>query len=205
LKLKTEKMNLEQLANELLLDMFEYLKNVHLLRAFSHLNSRFNNLLIIHFQTHGLDFQSTFKCDFDIICQQNLPLLAESITALRLSDDDDTPDQINLFLSDYFPRYQFIQLKSLSLYHLSSIEIIKKVALQFRHLPLLTHFSLIDCHLKFHKKTLRNILNRIWHLRKLAHCHLDLNLSRSSNFCTPSIDPIISMYTKSSTFRCSRR
>ena len=187
LKLKTEVMNFEQLANEILLDMFEYLKSIHLLRAFSHLNSRFNNLLIIHFRTHGLDFQSIFASDFDIICQQHLPLLADRITALRLSDDDDTPNQIDLFLSDYFPRYQFIQLKSLILYHISSIGIIKKVVLQFRHLPLLAHFILIDCHVKSDNKTLRNIINRIWNLRKLTHCHFDLNLSRSCDFCIPTI------------------
>jgi hypothetical protein len=114
-------------------------------------------------------------------------LIADRITALRLSDDDDTPHQIDLFLSDRFTLHRFIQLKSLSLYHLSSNEIIKKVVLQFRHLPLLTHFNLINCHLKFHRKTLRNILNRIWRLPKLTYCHLDLHFRYNCEFSIPTI------------------
>ncbi|CAF4721268.1 unnamed protein product [Rotaria sp. Silwood1] len=167
--------------------MFEYLKSVHLLQAFSHLNTRFNDLLIIHFRTHGLDFRSISKHNFDAVCQQNLSLIADHITGLRLSDDDDTPQQINLFLSDSLTLRQFIQLKSLSLYHISSYEIIKKVVVQFSHLALLAHFNLINCHLKFHQKTLRDILNHIWHLPKLIHCHLDLHFQHKSDFCIPTI------------------
>ncbi|CAF3041796.1 unnamed protein product [Rotaria socialis] len=179
-------MNLEHLVNELLLDIFEYLKSVHLLQAFSHLNSRFNNLVVIHFRTHGLDLQSISKHDFDTICQQNLPLIADRISGLRLSDDDDTPNQIDLFLSHSFIVNRFVQLKSLSLYHISSNEIMKKVVLQIRHHPL-THFSLINCHLTFHQKTLRDVLNRIWHLPKLTHCHLDLHFRSTSEFSIPTI------------------
>ncbi|CAF4366864.1 unnamed protein product, partial [Rotaria sp. Silwood2] len=97
-----------------------------LLRCFFHLNSRFNNLLIIHFQSHGLDFRSISKDDFNIICRENLHLIADRLTAIRLSDDNDTPDQIHLFLSDSLALRQFVQLKSLSLYHISSNEMIKK-------------------------------------------------------------------------------
>ncbi|CAF1056747.1 unnamed protein product [Rotaria sordida] len=180
-------MNFEQLVNELLLNIFKYLKSIHLLQAFSNLNSRFNNLLIIHFQTHGLDFRSISKHDFNIVCQQNLPWIANRITALRLSDNDDTPNQINLFLSKFLNFRQFVQLKRLSLYHLSSFEIVKNVVYQFRHLPYLTHFNLINCHLKFHRITLRDILNRIWRLSELIHCHLDLNFADEYEFCTPTI------------------
>ncbi|CAF3332617.1 unnamed protein product [Rotaria sp. Silwood2] len=180
-------MNFERLVNELILDTFECLKSVHLLQAFSNLNSRFNNLLITHFRTHGLDFRSISKHDFDTVCEQNLPWIADRITALRLSDDDDTPNQIDLFLSKFLTFHRFVQLKSLSLYHLSSFEIINKIVFQFRHLPLLTHFDLINCHLMFHRKTLRDILNRIWLLSKLTHVHLDLHFADKHEFSTPTI------------------
>ena len=93
------KMNLESLANELLLDIFEFLNNRHLLHAFYNLNHRFNNLLLTHFQTSQyLDFYSIAKCDFDIVSQEYIPLVANQITALRLSNDDETPHQINYFI-----------------------------------------------------------------------------------------------------------
>ncbi|CAF1381755.1 unnamed protein product [Rotaria magnacalcarata] len=63
----------------------------------------------------------------------------------------------------------------------------KRVVLQFRHLPLLRHFTLINCHLIFHRNTLRYVLNRIWHLPKPTHCHLDLHFQYTSEFCIPTI------------------
>ncbi|CAF1173140.1 unnamed protein product [Rotaria sordida] len=180
-------MKLERSINKILLDIFKYLKSIHLLQAFSNLNSRFNNLLIIHFRTHGLDLRSISKHEFDTLCQQNLPSIAKHITGLRLSDDDDTPNQINLFLSESSTLRQFVQLKKLSLYHISSYATIQKVVVQLRYLPLLTHFDLINCHLKFHQKTLHEILNRIWLLLELKHVHLDLNFVNANEFTTPTI------------------
>ncbi|CAF1062572.1 unnamed protein product [Rotaria sp. Silwood1] len=180
-------MNFERLVNKLLLDIFEYFKSIHLLQAFSNLNSRFNNLLIIHFRTHTLDLRSISKHEFDTLCQQNLPWIANHIIRLRLSDDDDTPNQINLFLSQSLTFRQFVQLKKLSLYHISSYGIIKKVLFQIRYLRHLTHFDLINCHLKFHRKILHDILNRIWLLLELNHVHLDLNFVNAHEFITPTI------------------
>ncbi len=40
---------------------------------FSDLNSRFDTLLIVHFRVHGLDFQTSFKHDFDIIRREHVP------------------------------------------------------------------------------------------------------------------------------------
>ena len=45
-------MNLECLANELLLHLFEFLNGVGLFRAFHSLNSRFSNLLFIYNRFH---------------------------------------------------------------------------------------------------------------------------------------------------------
>ena len=77
-------MSLEFLANELFLDVFEYLSSVELVRCFHSLNSRFNNLLLIHFQKHRLDFRESSKKDFDIVCQLNVPLLIDQIYSLGL-------------------------------------------------------------------------------------------------------------------------
>ncbi len=68
-------MSLESLANELLLDIFEYLPAVPLLRSFHGLNARFDKLIFTHFRTFRLDFRAASKRDVDIVCQVNLPLI----------------------------------------------------------------------------------------------------------------------------------
>ncbi|CAF0789563.1 unnamed protein product [Rotaria sordida] len=175
-------MNLEQLPNELLLELFEYMNSVHLLRAFSHLNFRFDNLLLVHFQTHGLDFRSISKDDFDIICRLNLPTMIEQIIALRLSYDDDTPHQIDLFFFQGFTLNRFIHLQILSIYHIYSNELLKKIVGQCRHLLHLHRLDFIKCTFKYHRKTLHNVLNSIWHLLKLKSCHLDWHILYNDRF-----------------------
>src|SRR5690348_9438187 len=108
-------MNLEILPNEILLDLFEYFSGVDMLRAFYGLNSCFNLILYTQFRTYRFHFNSISKRTFDIICQQHLSFIADRIIDLSLSDDDETPEQINLFLS-YVPSFnQFTQLRSLTL------------------------------------------------------------------------------------------
>jgi hypothetical protein len=48
----------------------------------------------------------------DLLCKEYLPPIVDRIVAFRLSDDDETPGQINYFLSYYS---QLINLQSLSL------------------------------------------------------------------------------------------
>jgi hypothetical protein len=85
-------MMLENLPNELLLDLFEYFDSIHLIHAFCDLNSRFNNLLFIRFQTHSLDFRSVSKHHFNNIYQQHIPSIANQIISLHLSNNDETPN-----------------------------------------------------------------------------------------------------------------
>ncbi len=49
-------MNIESLANELLLDLFEFIGVTDLLRAFHGLNCRFDHFLFIHFRAYCFDF-----------------------------------------------------------------------------------------------------------------------------------------------------
>ncbi|CAF4106777.1 unnamed protein product, partial [Adineta steineri] len=180
-------MNFEQLVNDVLLDFFEYLPSVELLQSFSHLNYRFNSLLISHFRTHGLNMQSISKDNFDIICREHLPFIAPYLNGLRLSDDDDTPHQIDNLFSYSFSLNRFIQLKSLTLYHISTNEMLKQIVAQFNCHSHLIRFNIINCHVTFDRKILRDILNCICNLPKLMFCHLDMHLSSRGNFCLPSI------------------
>jgi hypothetical protein len=109
-------MSLERLVNELILDVFECLTTAHLLHAFLNLNARFDQLLIHYFQIHGLKFRSLFKNDFDTIFGQHYLLMIDHIPSLCLSDENDTPDQIQRFYTHNFSLGQFNPLHSLTFY-----------------------------------------------------------------------------------------
>jgi hypothetical protein len=80
------------------------------------------NTVLQSYSAYRLNFQSIQKLDFDIICHRIHP---DEIIFLALSDDNDTPDQSQLFLS-YFRIKQFIRLRSLTLIqpNINSLQII---------------------------------------------------------------------------------
>ncbi|CAF1269903.1 unnamed protein product [Rotaria sordida] len=179
-------MNLESFSNELLLDLFEYLPVVYLLRAFNDLNFRFNNLILIHFQRFDLNFRSISQYDFKIICRQYLPAIADCISFLTLSNDDDTPQQIDLFLEHGLIISQFINLKSLSLCDLCSDEIMIKMMLEWKYLVNLTHLTLAGCYLKFDQINAQRLIDSIWNLSKLIYCYLNISFNEN-NILVPTV------------------
>ena len=103
-------MNLELLPTENLFDLFDYFNGVDLLRSFYVLHYHFNSLLYKQYRSHRFKFNSISKCNFDMICEQHLPFIADQVIYLSLSDDEDTTEQINLFRS-YTPLFShFIRL-----------------------------------------------------------------------------------------------
>ena len=63
-------MELESLPNELLLEIFDCVNDLDLLRIFYNLNSRFDRLLSIYIRDFHLNFRSISKKDMDLICGQ---------------------------------------------------------------------------------------------------------------------------------------
>ena len=169
-------MNVEQLADDVLLGVFECLDSVCTLRVFSHLNTRFDALLISYFQNHPLDLHGSSKDDFDLICRENLPSMVEHITGLRLSDDNDTPHQIDLLLSRGWTLNRFTRLRSITISNVSSNELISQLVKQCRQVPLLARFELSKCTLPYHRSTLQKLLNHLWSMPKLTDCKLDWTL-----------------------------
>ncbi|CAF4000667.1 unnamed protein product [Rotaria sordida] len=163
-------MNLELLSNELLLDMFEYIHSIELIRSFYDLNKRFNNLILIHLQTFGLDFRSTSKQDFDIIFQSYLQTIKHRIFSLKLSnDDDETPEQIHLFHSYGWNFNKFPYLRSLSLNH---IYFNKKTNDSLSKCFHLTNLTLIKCYFSCTQSDIHRFMNDIWSLPKLQYFYL---------------------------------
>ncbi|CAF3695447.1 unnamed protein product [Rotaria sp. Silwood1] len=175
-------MNLESFSNELLLDLFEYFSAVDLLRTFYNLNFRFNNLIMIHFQHFDLNFRSVSQYDFNLICCQYLPIIVNDINSLSLSNDDDTPQQIDLFLEHGLIISQFINLKSLSLCDLCSNEIMNKMMLEWKYLVNLTHLTLAGCYLQFDQINAQQLIDSIWSLSKLIYCYLNINFNENNIF-----------------------
>ncbi|CAF0805286.1 unnamed protein product [Adineta steineri] len=91
-------MCLELLPNELLFNIFQYLSTPDVLRALFQLNRRFDKLVDKHVYTcKYIDLQTTSKFNFDLIWEQYLSPLADKITSLSLSNDVNTPDQVDQF------------------------------------------------------------------------------------------------------------
>ncbi|CAF2522002.1 unnamed protein product [Rotaria sp. Silwood2] len=170
---------LESLANELILELFELFNDIQLLRAFRGLNSRFDTLLDVHFREYSLDFRSVSKRDFDIFCRRQLPSCINRVTSIYLSDDDETPNLSDHFLSYNSMINMFTSLRSLALYGLRSTVTVQKFVLECRNLPCLTHLKVIQCHFEVQKEFIC-FNNTVWHLTKLTHCHFD-------NICEPTI------------------
>ncbi|CAF1421777.1 unnamed protein product [Rotaria sp. Silwood1] len=177
-------MNFESLANELLLDIFEYFNTIQLLHTFHGLNIRLNELIYRHLQTYPLDFRSISKQDFNSICQKNLPFITNQITSIHLSNDDDTPEQPNLFLSYGFHFQQFTKLQSLSLYYIRSTDLINNIIYDCSHL---IYLKISKCNFDDNIDKAQICVNNIWNLKNLKYCYLDISFFNDYYIPLPTI------------------
>ena len=179
-------MNLELLPNEILLDLFDYLNGVDLLCAFYGLNLRFNFLLYQQFREYYFNFNLVSKRNFDTICQQHLPFLSDRVFSLSFSNDDDTPNQINIFFS-YIPSFsQFTQLRLLSVEFIHSSEMLLKILDECYRLYNLTHLILDNCLFRSDQDGFQFIVDSIWSLPKLMYFSLKINDERHLRQFTPT-------------------
>ncbi|CAF3771269.1 unnamed protein product [Rotaria sp. Silwood1] len=184
-----KQMTLESLSNELLIELFELLNGIDVLRSFRGLNTRFNSLLLIYFRTYRVDLRSISKENFTLFCQTYLPLIINQIIHLRLSDDDDTPRQYFHLLSAGFKLNQFNRLRSLTFDNISSDPMINLFFFcDLSRLYQLTHLKFINCRIsELEKQPAQDIIDRIWSLPKLTYCYWDLKFDCTSYFCIPTI------------------
>ena len=186
-KEKKNTMNLELLPNELLLDLFNCLNGTDLLHAFYGLNSRFDLLLYKKFRAYRFPLSCSSKRQFDMICQQHLPFIADRVITLVLSDNEYRPGQINLFLSYITSFSQFIHLQSLSIFCIHSYQTLLKIVDELHYLRNLTRLDLRSCSFQNDQVDLQLINNNIWSLPKLTHCHCDVRIDRQNIFTLPTI------------------
>lgn len=170
-------MYFESLANELFLEVFKYLSTSHIYHAFHGLNIRLDELILEYFRNAHLDFRSISKLDFDIIVQEYLPGMLDRITSLCLSDDDDTPGQIDEFFSHGLELRQLVNLHYLLLSNIRSESIMDKIILDLPYLSNLTHLTFEQCYFAS-QNTLEKAFtygNSIWSLPQLICLYFKVN------------------------------
>jgi hypothetical protein len=179
-------MKFEELANELLIELFEFIDFIHLLRTFYDLNSRFNNLIFIHYRKYHLNFRSVSKYEFNIICGQYLPSIIDRVISLHLSNNDETPNLLELFLSHGFKFNQFYRLQFLSLDCVHSLSILNRIILECQDLLYFTHLSIIKCNFK-EQDDFSYLIKNIWNLPKLKYCKIDHQFPYGLKFTNDTI------------------
>lgn len=161
-------MKLEDLANELLIDIFEYIDFIDLLRTFYDLNSRLNKLIFNYYRNYHLNFRSIRKYEFHLICQRYLPSISNQIISLYLSNDDQTPNLFELFHSYNFNFNQFHHLQLLSFEYIYSLRIINQILPQC---PYLKQLYMLKCYFQ-DQEEFCYLIENIWNLPKLEYCQI---------------------------------
>jgi hypothetical protein len=113
--------------------------------------------------------------------------MTDQIISLRLSDDDDTPEQINLFFSYGLSFHQFSHLRSLSIHRIYSLNSLKTIINQLSYLPHLIYLKITRYFILYNEIYDIGIIDLIRHLPKLIYCHLDITNDDEYYFSTPSI------------------
>lgn len=184
---ETKNMRLESLANELLLDSFEYLTTKEILRAFHNLNRRFNTLLTDAFKNMGFDFRSLSKRDVNVICQTYLPLTIDRTRSLRLIDTNSEQSQTYLIPFNNIALPRFRSLQSLSFFKLRRADLFEKIMLEVVQFRNLTQLNFVECYFRLNHEARVRSINTIWKLPRLTHCRLDLSFENENHFTSPTI------------------
>ena len=165
-------MAFESLPNEIFLDIFDYFDGSDLIYAFDALNSRFNSFLYQEYRRFRFDFRSISKVQFDQICQQHLPRIADQVIALSFASLNDIPEQFPLFYSYISSFNSFTHLQSLSLpcseKHETTMTLVDKRCYHLSSENSEWFFKNFDNN----HNHFQSIIESIWSLSKLVHCKM---------------------------------
>jgi hypothetical protein len=124
-----------------------------------------------------------------MICKQYFPLIADKVIALRLSNSDETPKQIDLFFSSLSLFNQLTQLRSLKLFTINSYETLSNLLDQCHYLHNLSHLDFLCYCYGNDQDKFQSIVNNVWNLPKLTNCYFGvvINIGKRDHFCLPTI------------------
>jgi hypothetical protein len=109
------------------------------------------------------------------------------VISLTFSDDRNTPEQMNLFISSLPSFHRFTQLQSLTLSKIHSYDTIVKLLNEFHHLYNLIHLNFYFYSFSNSSIDLQLIIDTIWSLPKLTYCYFDFTIIEQSTFCLPRV------------------
>jgi len=129
---------LDHLPVELIHHLFTYFSAHEIFYTFINVTSYINSVLLAY-ANYKVNFKSITKTNFDLTCRHIIP---DQVIALTLSDDEDTPGLIELFLS-HFQINQFTCLRSLRLFEIGPDfwEIIISKLVELKNLRSFSFFS----------------------------------------------------------------
>lgn len=181
-------MKLEYLSSEVLFDIFDHMTLGQILHSFQFLNSRFNQLFFVYLRIiRHLDLRFASLRDCDIFYRSQLPKIVNQIISLTVSNSDETPLQVEFFCYDNLRFRQFINLQSLSLYHIHSQEIMMEISLEWDYLPHLIHIKLVDCCLSSGNDVNQSLTNKIWSMPKLIRFNISTRSCKEPQELCPSV------------------
>jgi len=180
-------MLLEKLPAELWFEIFKFFNTDELLDSYYGLNNHFHSLLFNYFRKCIVNLQSSSKTNLNIFYEHYLPMLYNQIKLLRLYNNDDSPQQINLLLSQNFTLDRFISLRSLSLSHIESIEILYDMTTRLRHLEEFTRLTINNFTLPERDQSILLLINSIWSLPNLSYSQFDIANENEHHFPVPQI------------------
>jgi hypothetical protein len=122
-----------------------------------------------------------------VICERYFPLIADKVIALRLSNSDETPTQIDLFFSCKSLLNQLTQLRSLKLFDIHSYETLSNLLDQCHYLHNLTHLDFHCYCYENDQDKFQSIVNNVWNLPKLTNCYFGIVINQRNSFCLPTI------------------
>ncbi|CAF4143953.1 unnamed protein product, partial [Adineta steineri] len=141
---------LDQFPVELIFDVFTYLTASEILHSF-HNFSQYLRQCIRSYQHYKINFQSIRKREYDWICKVIHP---DQIMSLTVSDDEETPGQMDLFFSNNqsFTRLEHLRLRNLEDFpNLLQMECLHTLTIDFK---IRTIYSFDYNHMKRHDNAL---------------------------------------------------
>jgi hypothetical protein len=173
-------LSIEHLPVELFHRIFDHLDTESILFSVRSVCRLFESV-VKGYNRYKFDFKIISKCNFHRLCRLIPP---EHLISLALYKNEEIPDQISFFISNYHLR-QLTQLHSLSLFGITELQlglILKRI-----NLNCLTSFALyIEKYDDRRRKTTENYLSLIMAQPTLRKLELDINIDRLSTIQWPS-------------------
>ncbi|CAF1167124.1 unnamed protein product [Rotaria magnacalcarata] len=171
-EINSAKYLLEDLANEILYELFEYLDSYDIYKGFYNLNRRFQNLAINSNVLTKINVSTMSKINFKDYYQNILIPNRNQIKVLRLSN----PFTADVIFSPPRTILNFVHLEKLILDKVQ-IKYFTKVFRHLQELPKL-HSLTISLTAGCNQQSLDGIFSNIFHLPKLKYCKIEYEIKR---------------------------